>query len=105
VFDYAFGLTDRRAARAVRAHGGPFHTPAAPELEGLWRAVRPDYLLEDLEAVGPLVRRSGGIGSDRAGPPGVRPGSRFRVHGVGYEVVRVFSVGDAEWVLAGMADR
>ena len=103
VFDYAFGLTDPRVARAVRRHGEPFRSPAAPELARLWRTVRPDSLLEDLERLRPL---DGSVEPDPGQAPlAGRAGDRFRVHGVEYEVVRAFPVGDTRWVLSRAVKR
>lgn len=89
VFDYAFGLTDRRVARAAAASGEGFESPDDPRLAGLWRAARPDCLLEDEEVTAPLTARWRGTGP-------------LEVHGLRYEPVRSFELGAgaARWVLA-----
>jgi len=86
VFDFAFGLTDPRVARLVRAHGGPFDAPTAPELDGLWREVAPAYVLCDREVVETALREGHG------GP--------LRIHGLRYREIASYPVGETQWVLA-----
>lgn len=112
VLDYAFGLTDPRVARLVARHGGPFDDPGAPELAGVWAAVRPDCVLEDEGLLAPRAIRERG-GDPSAGPAPGRPpappadvGRRIEIHGLGYRVVRRFDLGAssgpkaATWILA-----
>lgn len=86
IFDYTFGLNDRDVAALIQAEGRQFDDPRDPALETLWRARKPDYLLEDANVID---RISGG---NRHG---------FRVHGFEYRAIRAFTIGkNAEWVLA-----
>lgn len=89
VFDYAWGLTDRRVARLVAREGRVFETPADPALADLWREAAPACLLEDTEVANPL----------RDDPT---RGGALTVHGLGYQEVRRFELGAgaATWVLA-----
>ncbi len=91
VFDYAFGLTDRRVARLVAARGEAFENPGAPELAGLWREVRPGWVLEDSERLAPL----------RA-PLATTRGDELAIAGLPYRTVRTFPLGDGgtRWELA-----
>ncbi len=91
VFDYAFGLTDRRVARRVAARGRDFETPDAPGLTPLWREARPGWVLEDAERLAPL----------RA-PRGVEQGDGLSIAGLPYRTVRTFRLGDGttRWELA-----
>jgi hypothetical protein len=89
VFDYAFGLTEPEVARLIRDHGGPFDSPADPELAAVWRRRAPGYILEDRDVLYSIA-----AGQD--GNP-----ERFRVHGFEYRVVRRFRIGRGmDWVLA-----
>lgn len=91
VFDYAFGLTDRRVARLVAARGEAFGRPDAPELAAVWREVRPGWVLEDSERLAPLRR----------------PGSdELTIAGLPYRTVRTFPLGDGgtRWELAKLQD-
>lgn len=93
IFDYTYGLTDRRVARLVRRAGHQFEDPNDPALAELWREERPDYLIEDLEVLLPIVWAAGGTLA------------RFEVHGIAYREVRRFPLGeDAWWVLCARAD-
>lgn len=85
VFDYAFGLTDRRVARRVAARGEPFESPGDPGLAEIWAEVAPGYVLEDRQTLG---------------PPDERPGL-WRIHGRPYRLVRRFPLGGGadEWLL------
>jgi hypothetical protein len=86
IFDYTFGLNDRKVATLIRARGKPFDDPHDAALAPLWRSRAPDYLLEDGAVMDKIAR--GARGS-------------FVVHGIEYRVVRSFAVGrDAEWTLA-----
>lgn len=86
IFDYTFGLNDRAVAALIRAEGRQFGDPRDPALADLWRARRPDYLLEDTNVIDRVA------GGNRAG---------FRIHGFEYRVIRIFAIGtDAEWALA-----
>jgi len=90
VFDYAYGLTERDVARAVRRHGGRFDFPGDSALADLWRARRPDYLLEDDAVMNMIVARAGG------------DPRHFTIHGDAYRVVDWFPIGRAtRWMLAG----
>ncbi len=86
VFDYAFGLTDRRVARRVAARGKGFDSPDDPELAGLWRQVRPGWVLEDAQRLDPLRT----------------PGGEISITGLSYRTVRTFPLGDGgtRWELA-----
>jgi hypothetical protein len=86
IFDYTFGLNDRAVASLIQAKGRHFGDPRDPALESLWRARRPDYLLEDANVIDRIAS-------------GNRQG--IRIHGFEYRVIRTFLIGkDAEWVLA-----
>jgi hypothetical protein len=89
VLDYAFGLTDPRVARLAALRGEGFESPAAEELAGVWRSAAPDCLLEDDDRVA------------RLRPRPARPGE-LEVHGLRYEVVRSFALGNGRtrWLLA-----
>jgi hypothetical protein len=81
VFDYYLGLTDREVAARVRARGERFWSPADPDLADLWRARRPDYLLEDSDVIDRLIVETGGTAE------------RFPLHGEVFQVVRRFPLG------------
>ena len=89
VLDYAWGLSDPRVARLVAREGRVFDSPDEAALAGLWREEAPECLLEDGEVTAGL----------REGP--VAAGG-LAVHGLRYEEVRRFRLGDgaAAWVLA-----
>lgn len=89
VFDYAWGLTDRRVARLAAREGRVFETPADPALAGVWRDEAPGCLLEDGEETNRL----------RSTPA---RSAELSVHGLRYREVRHFELGGggATWVLA-----
>lgn len=93
VLDYAWGLTDPRVARLVAREGRVFESPAEAALARLWREAAPGCLLEDGEVTAGL--------RDGPGPDG-----ELAVHGLRYEEVRRFTLGDgaATWVLACRPD-
>lgn len=85
VFDYSLGLTNREVARAIRRTGSRFWSPADPRLAEIWRARRPDYLLEDDDVLARIIAEVGG-------EPAL-----FRIHGIPYRVIRSFPVGQRRW--------
>lgn len=88
LFDYAFGLTDRDVARAIRRRGDVFPDPRHPALAAAWRRRAPGYLLEDLDLVEEQLRPGESL-------------DRFTVHGISYRLLRRYPIGDghAFWAL------
>lgn len=92
LFDWAFGLTEREVARAIRRRGRIFDDPRAPELAGPWRRAAPEWLVEDLDLL-----------EERLGPGESLDG--FEIHGATYRVVRRYPIGDGRsfWALCRRA--
>ena len=89
VFDYTYGLPEPEVARMIARRGSRFDTPTDPELAALWRARRPDYLLEDGPIMDLIVSEADGVAG------------RFSIHGIEYRVIEQFLIGNnARWVLA-----
>ncbi len=89
VFDYAFGLTEPEVARLIRRRGREIDDPNDPALAALWRARRPDFLLEDGELIARIAAAAGGTPR------------RFTVQGSVYRTVGRFPIArGVDWVLA-----
>jgi hypothetical protein len=82
VWDYSLGLTDREITKLVLARGERFWSPADPELEAIWTARRPEYLLEDSDVIDKVIVETGGTPE------------RFAIHGLTYHILASFPVGE-----------
>ncbi|HXV26338.1 MAG TPA: hypothetical protein VED46_19055 [Alphaproteobacteria bacterium] len=94
LFDYVYGLTDPEVARAVAKRGEAFEMPEVPELEPIWRARAPRWILEDEGVLAEIARKAGGSLD------------YFEVYGIAYEAVERFPIApEIDWVLARRIDR
>jgi hypothetical protein len=89
IFDYRYGLTERKVAQLIGQRKHQFKSPNNPDLAMIWQRTQPDYLLEDDHVLKYIVKKSGGSLDS------------FTIHGITYHVVKRFTIGkNVQWVLA-----
>jgi hypothetical protein len=88
VFDFAYGLTDRKVAKLIECDGRIISSPRSPVISERWREVAPTHILDDMSKIETYMKDGGGTLD------------RFEVHGMYYgEVDRFPITGDNNWVL------
>jgi hypothetical protein len=94
VFDFKYGLTDKRIARLVRENKRTFDNPDDPAIYQAWREKSPDYLLEDLPRLKQVAGRVDGTIES------------FKIHGIEYRCIKTFTIGkDLEWALCQKSEK